>query len=1448
VALAAEIRRRLEQARTEEIQAIAEASGRLAEAPAWFRPGLDPGRLSPEHAREAGRFEALADELKRRRTALDELEAGLARLDFDAGELAEVEAGTVEWFNGLRSGAQLRREVARDPANELSDPRGGISARLAAALVRYRDSLPERRIESLDDLRRAPGVDAAILADLWHTGLLLWRERFRPPRLRPTIGVLLPARLETRFDPPAGSAGSWRMRLRIVPDEPWLDSHEPVPTALELDTLDAFWAEAAGPGLGSPEGEAAWRRLAGAHGGGRAAWLTRTFPPVPGSEPPQVARPANPREEAGQNRLGGLPGQLEVWIARGGAGPALAATLTVDSAKLALHLGDPDDPDEERWWQSWDVAVDAGLATTIDLGQSSPADIDAVYVLGLGTAAPVGLFANQAAAGRLAVLPPGAPTNTVAGEPAADLGRDPLGWLPLVQASAAAQPATARLARALTGDPAALGPLPGGEADHTTAARALVGAVWPALWGHAFKDVWGLGVGVVEAGLWAAQTVAPEGPLPAVRIARQPYGVLPVTSLRGWTAAQGDPPIEATVAGPFAAAQALFAAAAEAGGTVDGADSARLLELVGGVPRSGGYAWRHMLSIEVALMLAWASGKPVDQATAIAMWDKAGKEALALLGEPERRHLAVGAPQPLEIPLVEPVKLDDRSFADALKLILGAPPAVLTQPTWLREVFRKGLPDSLLLRLLVRSLVLSAADAHRAAISPPGSARLEPLGRDDTLPTAVAADARAFDPQDLAAATPEALMFDVVRARAGELLDYPVEELERAFRATLDSASHRIDPFVTGVAERRLEATLASGRARHLLGLYAWVDRPFTGTPGPTAGGLLHAPSDAQALTAAILRDKALGDAEPQRWHMDLTSASVRFADRLGEEVRLGAHPSEALGREVERAVGVPAAIESLRESFPVRAEQAGRRVCDGLAVLAADPAGLPLSAGQRAALGPLRDAVDAYGDLLVAEAVHEVVRGRGEVAGAAMDAAAGLGRPPVLESIRTPRPGSDAHSTVVVALPAQSLPAASASASPARVADPAVAAHLDTAFGAADSAAWTWQTDDGGALTAVTLDDLGLDPVDTAALSDELLLRLVLEAAPAGSEVVARTGSDTHARVRRLMNTIASRPATQVNFVDGATDDGAARAELAARYQRLLDVGALLLADVTAAAAASATEAQRRAALAAVRRWGIVPTIQGDDAGLATQVERARAELAARLDRAAPAAEVAALEASAQAAALAELAVPDGRLAILARVPVADVPSLQALAADGSTGLSAFDRDWVAAVAAVRAPMARLELLQLEAMLDPAGAPLRCWSDRRDDPWQADVAPGPDGRRPPSRMLALFGPQGVMSGTEIAIGLVDAWGETIPETEHITSAAFGFSAPAARAPQAILLAVPPNPAQRLDGATIVEILAETRLAARARAADPAELGAALAALPSIMLPAAGPTAVEVGI
>ena len=72
---------------------------------------------------------------------------------------------------------------------------------------------------------------------------------------------------------------------------------------------------------------------------------------------------------------------------------------------------------------------------------------------------------------------------------------------------------------------------------------------------------------------------------------------------------------------------------------------------------------------------------------------------------------------------------------------------------------------------------------------------------------------------------------------------------------------------------------------------------------------------------------------------------------------------------------------QRLRRDFPVHAAHAGRRTCDGLAVLRAAPSTLGLGAAVLSGLLPLRAALEAYGDLLIAEAVHHVAEGRAEAA-----------------------------------------------------------------------------------------------------------------------------------------------------------------------------------------------------------------------------------------------------------------------------------------------------------------------------------------------------------------------------------------------------------------------------------------------------------------------------------
>ena len=177
-----------------------------------------------------------------------------------------------------------------------------------------------------------------------------------------TTAVLLPLRLETRFQ-------ANRLRVRVIPDEPWYDRHDPLPSAAELAGLERYLA-AAGDDSTRPEAREAWRVFAGQHGPGRATWLVRTFPPDPGLGRGRVARPEQLREDFRFADLTDFPEQLEVWLARGGdQDPALAATLTVDPARLRFDPPDPEIPTDHRWWESWDEAVKAGLATEIDLGE-----------------------------------------------------------------------------------------------------------------------------------------------------------------------------------------------------------------------------------------------------------------------------------------------------------------------------------------------------------------------------------------------------------------------------------------------------------------------------------------------------------------------------------------------------------------------------------------------------------------------------------------------------------------------------------------------------------------------------------------------------------------------------------------------------------------------------------------------------------------------------------------------------------------------------------------------------------------------------------------------------------------------------------------------------------------------------------------------------------------------
>jgi hypothetical protein len=458
------------------------------------------------------------------------------------------------------------------------------------------------------------------------------RAPIQPFVPNPVVNVLLPLRLEMRFFPPNGSA-SWKLRVRIVPDTASIDRHDPDPTLDELDGLELFLQACEG-NLSTERGKAEWSRFAARQGAARAAWLVGTFPPIPGTNPIRIARPSTVSAGGRPARVNGLPPMLEIWLARGGLAAAPFATLTVDQSQLTLEVPDPA-TGREPWWTSFETAVAAGLGAEIDLGERAD-DIDVLYVIGAGAGDPGSLFRAHRDSGRLGVLTIGTPTNTVDGEPAADLAKDPETWRKLAVfgdgGGINAQSARA-VSTALTGNDSTLGALPGGGPHHLAVNQAMLAALWPAVFGHGLNDVLGV-KGTPAAGAWALDNVVPEGPFPTIRIEDQPYGLLPVTALASWKPDAGDPPVEEAMRSSLLDLRDIWVTATEKRGTVVGADTDRLLNMIGQTPRSTSYSYRWFVPLAWAHAVGYATGAGVSWSDLIKWWTAASTLPLSTLNIP----------------------------------------------------------------------------------------------------------------------------------------------------------------------------------------------------------------------------------------------------------------------------------------------------------------------------------------------------------------------------------------------------------------------------------------------------------------------------------------------------------------------------------------------------------------------------------------------------------------------------------------------------------------------------------------------------------------------------------------------------------------------------------------------------------------------------------------------
>jgi hypothetical protein len=792
--------------------------------------------------------------------------------------------------------------------------------------------------------------------------------------------ALLPVQVQARF---VTRDGRPQLLVRIYPDEVHLDSHDEGLSAVEVEWGQHYWERVWPVPDGGDEHRQAWEQLAERFGVRRAGWVVRrTTPENLAARPDGVPSFPDPGPERRDADAGPVVARLlpNRWVVAGyvhGERMFLEAGAPVP-AVLPVSLSARDDPgghgsEEElpvdadtRWMVDFDAAEAVGMGIRIDLapgGLDTALEVHTLLVLGVrGATAPEAATAQLEAlldghrhTRGLAFVPPGTPTNNTAEASTGFTRRVPPGAAFDTEIAPPRPPkgSDADLAtRALGVRPEVLAGLAGATGTDDLVARHLQAALWPVTGGTYLDQLLAEPEGqppvltegqLDDARRFFVDFVRYRGPLPALQVGRQPYGLLPVLSMDLH-------PISTDGTGRFVRSlRALRAAWRQALPRVprlrpgeDGGDG--LVEMLRMQPVSVGVRARLAFDREVFIPV----GTPFDLEPDLRAHHEELRRALAdldaeeLLGDARVRRIVPGQDATrLADRLVEPG--DDP----------GAPPFAPAYLAFLRTAtftdllterlpaatFPQG-PPRVLLYLLLRHAVLLAygTTARRILIRRgvlPDVPYREPVlvdvegggspQRTITLPRLLDRDPtlRAAIHTTGAAQEPEAVVLDDLRRSLRHLEDVPGGTLGRHFAGCLDLFSYRLDAWVTGMATQRVHDLRRATRRGLLIGGYGWIedlrparrdpvetppadegDAPLSMATGP--GGCLHAPSVAHAATAAVLRSGYLadvGDDGQQPFAVDLRSRQLRLAQWLLDGVREGQPMGALLGGRLERGL-----------------------------------------------------------------------------------------------------------------------------------------------------------------------------------------------------------------------------------------------------------------------------------------------------------------------------------------------------------------------------------------------------------------------------------------------------------------------------------------------------------------------------------------------------------------
>ncbi|MDP1678663.1 MAG: hypothetical protein Q8L02_00810 [Candidatus Nitrotoga sp.] len=918
--------------------------------------------------------------------------------------------------------------------------------------------------------------------------------------------ALFPVRLETHFK----DNNLW---VRIYPDTIHVDSFEPELTEIEITWGKNFWRQTWLAGKDEARERSAWAQLAEHFGAARAAWIAQILIPEnlerqPSSIPPDSILPVEPKfpepdthkeawTRAPHTQI--LPDKWIVLIYESDEssplifeGNAIKLPLDVSISPKkgkGLNADSLKDDSDIGWLVNFEKAVEKGMGLSIP---NAPKNIKRLVVLGVNTTfigkqGPQELQEGQKKLQELiqahhhtqgiSFLRQGTPTNNTDDAPSGYSTLDP----GFENSYRTERKAASKLvensnravtARALGVDDEIFAHVREADAVEQLDAQRMNTALWQATWGYFMEQMMAGPDAPSEQSLRQArshfeQYVRARGPLPAIRIGTQPYGVLPVISLKHWQPKKGDAPIDASLV-PFLHKlrevwrNSLACVPKVPGGTSSFEELQNILNIA---PVSVNYQRRP------AQRIALLSASPSSEAHLSGNQTSKNKaKDFGLTWTPRQIRMVYGKyPPPSHWPgeMITPStgenilgkdyqafcqELMTKSFADIQKRTLSSTTDSLF--FWLlREAcLREYLVAACrLLKLPPEECLESEYEEGEAKVwkvlERPLPNQTPPKVSDylDKIKEQLGKNSFVFsDIKDVSADIATELKdFAAFFISLHYLSQQSSNLLDGLFRETLDLCSHRYDAWVTSFATKRLEVIRTDDPQGIYLGGYGWVEDI---KPASTLDnhGFIHAPSLAHATTAALLRSGYVSRTDPrdrEALAINLSSERIRIALWLLDGVRQGQSLGALLGYRFERGLHenhpgilLDHYIPFFRKIAPLNVDalasmtnetisaQPATQVVDGLALLRIwknrervipwekydlPTIPVPHKKACQDELERLEDAVDAISDLVIAESVHHVAQGNPVRVGATLSAIAeGEAPPPELDVIRTPRTG----------------------------------------------------------------------------------------------------------------------------------------------------------------------------------------------------------------------------------------------------------------------------------------------------------------------------------------------------------------------------------------------------------------------------------------------------------